>query len=511
MAAAASLKNNLCPRLSTNLSILDEHNTEFVVTLKTWQNVVSGQHRPTFVLENTSAFMDAHPMKPGDILAIVVTPENRLRLRTDMTMADLASTGVKRKYSNASATAAAIASGPVAATAATAAQGAQLKRRGSILSLKRNSSTISPSTPTPSSVEHNAKRLSAGTTTTTHSSADLAAATALMFLSSDTSSAFSLNKNDDTISSGLSGSSPPAAATAAALGESSDQLSMESHIEPINPISNNPLTRVNTMRAEKALTPPTMPASTIGKKQQQQKRKPVVSRQNSLPPPPLPAPFSCNTNPNLVSPFQNALLNYSVDKLPQVPADQEFGYCRQQEATAAAGTNSQRQRSQLSNAVVESNNPMAPPLTHDVIIKELMRREAEMLNNRSVVQQAGGSAFPSVSTMSHAAMVVANALHNYRMNQHHQQLAMEFQQQQQQQQQSAIGGGNGNNSNVMLVQNQQHGVAIRTASTEAPYISMAAPHQHHQHSMMPLAVGGGGQQISSAEGIMDALLRHFVY
>jgi len=32
---------------------IDQHGQPWAVSLKTWQNMVSGQHRPTFVLENT--------------------------------------------------------------------------------------------------------------------------------------------------------------------------------------------------------------------------------------------------------------------------------------------------------------------------------------------------------------------------------------------------------------------------------------------------------------------------
>lgn len=63
--------------------VIDQHNQEWVVTLKTWQNVVSGQHRPTFVLENTAPFMQAHGLTQGDVLALCPAG-TRLQMRTDM-------------------------------------------------------------------------------------------------------------------------------------------------------------------------------------------------------------------------------------------------------------------------------------------------------------------------------------------------------------------------------------------------------------------------------------------
>lgn len=52
-AAAAAAAGAV--RLSVDLHVLDEAGRCWSVLLKTWQNVVSGEHRPTFVLENTGA------------------------------------------------------------------------------------------------------------------------------------------------------------------------------------------------------------------------------------------------------------------------------------------------------------------------------------------------------------------------------------------------------------------------------------------------------------------------
>lgn len=40
-------------KLSVDLVVEDEVGRTWVLLMKTWQNVVSGEHRPTFVLENT--------------------------------------------------------------------------------------------------------------------------------------------------------------------------------------------------------------------------------------------------------------------------------------------------------------------------------------------------------------------------------------------------------------------------------------------------------------------------
>lgn len=46
-------------KLSVDLTVEDEAGRTWVLLLKTWQNVVSGEHRPTFVLENTGQFLGA--------------------------------------------------------------------------------------------------------------------------------------------------------------------------------------------------------------------------------------------------------------------------------------------------------------------------------------------------------------------------------------------------------------------------------------------------------------------
>lgn len=47
-------------KLSVDLEIVDEAGRTWVLLLKTWQNVVSGEHRPTFVLENTGSLGRVH-------------------------------------------------------------------------------------------------------------------------------------------------------------------------------------------------------------------------------------------------------------------------------------------------------------------------------------------------------------------------------------------------------------------------------------------------------------------
>ncbi|KAL4538007.1 hypothetical protein Ndes2437B_g09090 [Nannochloris sp. 'desiccata'] len=455
-SAAASLKANLVPRLSVNLSILDEYNTEFIVTLKTWQNVVSGQHRPTFVLENTSAFMEAHPMKPGDILAIVVTEDNKLQMRTDMCMIESHASGIKRKLSNPTSFA--------GATTSTAAA-AQLKRRGSVISLKRNNSSMGPSTPAPSSPEQSALAISASAGSIPHSSADLAAATALMFMASDTSSNFSL-KNEDTISSGVSGSSP------AALCDS--ELSMESQIT---------LTKKPKITRIKYKAPTPLPA-----------KKHQASRQGSLPPPPVPAsafvsvPPSKNNSNNdgsvdpVVSPFQEALLSYSLetlDTLPHFPPPPPPQQQQQQQPPKSHfcfnhGPQQQHEQRQRAQSSYVTSSTAAP--TSDHFIQGLMHQEAAI--TRPVVQ-SGATVWPEMDMVSHAAMVVANAIRNFRVSQHHQQRAHQEQ--------------HTHSTNVRLVQNQQHGVAISNASTE-----------------LPLLVGGGGLGLVAPSHV-EAFLSQFGY
>lgn len=49
------MRNGGPVKLSVDLAVEDEAGRSWVVLMKTWQNVVSGEHRPTFVLENTGA------------------------------------------------------------------------------------------------------------------------------------------------------------------------------------------------------------------------------------------------------------------------------------------------------------------------------------------------------------------------------------------------------------------------------------------------------------------------
>jgi hypothetical protein len=491
-AAAASLKNNMVPRLSVNLSILDEENTEYIVTLKTWQNVVSGQHRPTFVLENTASFMDAYPMKPGDILAICVTPESRLQLRTDMRMVEAPNAGLKRKLSLTSSNGAAGSGVGTAATTTGNANGSGVFKRSrgnSLISLKRNNTnSISPPTPAPSSPHQQ------NDTMIPHSSADLAAATALMFMSSDTSSSFSLtttttvgggNKNDEAISSsGVSGSSP--------VGDHGE-ISMESQVLAAA-VNSNTAAKLKIKATKITYTPR---YATTGTNKGINSIKSNSYHQSSLPAPPLPAPTApvnhhhCPSVNPLVSPFQEALLNYSMETLDNLPR-----FLPQEESTYVLNrrqqyNQQQRQRSQSSNAVGSTTDEFNASLAwashhhqqHDASI------------NLPVVQ-SGASVWPSM--MSHAAMVVANAMHNFRLSQYHHQ--------QQQEQQQA------HHNNVRLVQNQHQNLAIRNASPELPHVSMAAA---AQHSKMPLALGGGGGGDIKRGGVIpspvEGLLARFVH
>ncbi len=371
-SAAASLRTDSVPRLSVPLSILDEHNTEYTFTLKTWQNIVSGVHRPTFVLENTSSFMAAHPMKPGDIMGIVVTSDNRLQMRTDMEMTEILSpsttAGLKRKNSNyasqettVTTTTANIAAVPTATA---------VHRRGAAsISLKRDNSAMDPSTPAPSSPEHiptlsagainasmNASR-NASTTTTemvTHTSEDLAAATALMFMSSDTN--FSFKGNEDATSSGISGSSP--FVKSAPLVEES-ALSMQSQRHHINNHTAAAGITASTPYTNSSAKMSKVPSNAATKNKQKRQR-----RSSTLPPPPLPAPSSIG-------------------------------------ATAV---------------LTKSNNL-------ESFLQELMQQEAMLLLNQSapaVQPQIDAGVF-----LNHAAMVIATAMHQ----QQQRAMAMEYQQQ----------------------------------------------------------------------------------
>lgn len=414
--------------------------------------MVSGQHRPTFVLENTSAFMQAHPMKPGDILAIVVTEANKLQLRTDMSMVELPGIGLKRKLTN---------------TTGIAAAAAQKKRRGSVISLKGNTSSIEPSTPVPSNPSPEQSVITVSPGSTPHSSADLAAATALMFMSSDTTSTFHL-KNEDSISSGISGSS------SAALVQS--ELCMESQVT---------ITKKPPSNRIKIKAPAPLPA-----------KKRQGSRQGSFPSPPLPAPiFDSKKNGNnhrsvepMVSPFQEALLSYSLrtlNNLPQSPPSsrpqqqQQQQYQQQQHQETEKshfcfnhGPQQQHEQRQLAESF---NLTSSTSLARDDLIRGLLQQEGAI--TRPVVR-SGATVWPAMGMMNHAATIVAHAMYNVRMRQRAQQAQHMHE------------------TTVKLVQNQQHGVAIRNASTEVP---------------MLVGAGVGGLGLDLATSHVEAFLSQLGY
>lgn len=56
---------------------------KWVVTMKTWQNVVAGQHRPTFVLENTVSPFKVLGFCQGNILSIIEA-DGRLRFKKEV-------------------------------------------------------------------------------------------------------------------------------------------------------------------------------------------------------------------------------------------------------------------------------------------------------------------------------------------------------------------------------------------------------------------------------------------
>ncbi|KAL4423409.1 hypothetical protein ABPG77_009987 [Micractinium sp. CCAP 211/92] len=70
-------------KLSVDLEIVDEAGRTWVLLLKTWQNVVSGEHRPTFVLENTADFVRANGLAQGDTLAFCPR-QGRMLVRTSL-------------------------------------------------------------------------------------------------------------------------------------------------------------------------------------------------------------------------------------------------------------------------------------------------------------------------------------------------------------------------------------------------------------------------------------------
>jgi hypothetical protein len=81
-AAAAGRAGGGAPlRLAAPLAVDDAAGRRWGVTLKTWQNVVEGQSRPTFVLERTAGFMQAHAARQGAAVALCVGAHGELQLR----------------------------------------------------------------------------------------------------------------------------------------------------------------------------------------------------------------------------------------------------------------------------------------------------------------------------------------------------------------------------------------------------------------------------------------------
>lgn len=82
-------------KLSVDLTVVDEAGRTWVVLMKTWQNVVSGEHRPTFVLENTADFVRANRLAQGDTLAFC-PHHGRMLLRTSLRADQLLPRSLKR-------------------------------------------------------------------------------------------------------------------------------------------------------------------------------------------------------------------------------------------------------------------------------------------------------------------------------------------------------------------------------------------------------------------------------
>lgn len=58
--------------LAADMAVLDRSGREFRVILRTWQNMVCGPRNPTFVLEQTAAFLAANNLRQGDSFGIAV-------------------------------------------------------------------------------------------------------------------------------------------------------------------------------------------------------------------------------------------------------------------------------------------------------------------------------------------------------------------------------------------------------------------------------------------------------
>ncbi|KAI3426892.1 hypothetical protein D9Q98_006836 [Chlorella vulgaris] len=113
--ALAAVRSGGPVKLSVDLLVEDEAGRPWKLLMKTWQNVVSGEHRPTFVLENTADFVRANGLAQGDTLALC--PHNgRMLLRTSLPASQLLPRQAKRGASSAAA------GGPAAKRRAAAAQ-----------------------------------------------------------------------------------------------------------------------------------------------------------------------------------------------------------------------------------------------------------------------------------------------------------------------------------------------------------------------------------------------------
>lgn len=101
-SALPAVRNGGPVKLSVDLVVDDEAGRTWVVLMKTWQNVVSGEHRPTFVLENTADFVRANGLAQGGTLAFC--PRNgRMLLRTSLRADQLLPRQLKRAAVGAAA------------------------------------------------------------------------------------------------------------------------------------------------------------------------------------------------------------------------------------------------------------------------------------------------------------------------------------------------------------------------------------------------------------------------
>ncbi|PRW50817.1 VIVIPAROUS1 isoform A [Chlorella sorokiniana] len=103
-------------KLSVDLVVDDEAGRTWTILMKTWQNVVSGEHRPTFVLENTADFVRANRLCQGDTLAFCPAG-GRMLLRTSLRADQLLPKQAKRGSNAAAAARRRAAAKPVLAAA----------------------------------------------------------------------------------------------------------------------------------------------------------------------------------------------------------------------------------------------------------------------------------------------------------------------------------------------------------------------------------------------------------